>query len=125
MIDQACLLALVRFTFMDVPQAIHKYLFQKQETLHHARWMTRAIGYLRILNFYLFELTMTNSQKAVLKSICQFILDVYAPMFFSIYTRLSAVEGPALVLLNRDLMKSTQPRIVKHTKSCFLKHAET
>ena len=67
---------------------------------------------------------MTNPQKAALKSICQFILDVYAPMFFSIYTQPSA-EGPALVLLNRDLMKSTQPQIVKHTKSCFLKHVET
>ena len=84
--DQACLLALACFTFMDVPQTIHKYLFRKQETLHHARWMTKANEYLGILNFHLFELTMTNSQKAALKSICQFILDVYAPMFFSIYT---------------------------------------
>ena len=95
--DQACHLGRVCFTFMDVPHAIHKYLFQKQETLHHARWMTKANGYLQILNFHLFELTMTNSQKAALNSICQFILDVYAPMFFSIYTRPNAVEGPALV----------------------------
>ena len=118
--DQACLLALVHFTFMNVPQAIHKYLFRKQEKLHHARWMTKANGYLRTLNFHLFELTMTNSQKAALKSICQFILNVYAPMYFSIYTRPSAVEGPALVLLNRDLMKSTQPQIVKHTYHVML-----
>ena len=59
--DQACLLALVCFTFMDVPQAIHKYLFRRQETLHHSRWMTKANRYLRILNFHLFELT--SSQK--------------------------------------------------------------
>ena len=108
---------------MNVPHAIQKYLFRQQDIFHHARWLAKANVYLRIFNFHLFYLT--KSQRAVLERICQFVLDVYAPMFFSIHTRPSAVEGPALVMLNRNLMKLFQPEIVEHTKSCFLKHATT
>ena len=41
-----CLLAIVAYLLMDVPQNLKPLLFYRQETISHARWLTTASGYL-------------------------------------------------------------------------------
>ena len=56
--DQACLLALSCATFRSIPEKLKKYLFYAQEIIFHARWMTKANEYLRILLFDTFFWTL-------------------------------------------------------------------
>ena len=118
--DQAVLLVLSCRTFCQIPMKLKKYLYYQQESIHHARWMTVANGYLRILNFNLFNLD--EDQTESLLNICQFVLDVYVPLFCSIYLNPSVVEGPHLTLLTRDLMKASNPEIVAYAKPTFIRH---
>jgi len=74
--------------------------------------MTKTNGYLRILLFSPFDLS--GEQKNALHSICKYVIDVYTPMFISVYTHLSVVDGPSLTLLNRDFMHVSDPTIVQH-----------
>jgi len=118
--DQACLLTLACATYRTVPEKWRKYLFYDQEIVHHARWMTKANGYLRILLFSPFNLT--SDQQNVLHNVCKYVIDVYAPMFISIFTHPSVVDGPYLTLLNRDLMHASDPTVVQYAIPSFLKH---
>ena len=118
--DQACLLVLTCATFRDIPPNLKKYLFYAQEVIFHARWMTKANGYLRILLFSRFTLDL--DQLKTLQSICKFIIDVYTPMFTSIFTHPSVVDGPKLTLLNRDLLLASEPEIAEPAWPSFLRH---
>ena len=118
--DQAVLLVLSCRTFCQIPMKLKKYLYYQQESIHHARWMTVANGYLRILNFNLFALD--EEQTESLLNISQFIVDVYVPLFCSIYMNPSVVEGPQLTILTRDLMKASNPEIVAYAKPTFIRY---
>ena len=124
--DQATMLVLACSTFRSIPPAsssksnYYKYIYYKQETLSHARWITTCNGYLRIKLFNLFDLS--QPQKLALDNIVQFILDVYAPAFCNIFQHPSAVSGPKIVLDIRNMMKASG-EVSLPAKSCFLRHA--
>ena len=82
--------------------------------------MTKANGYLRILSFDAFSLDLAQTE--ALKSICKFIIDVYTPMFISIYSHPSAVEGPMLTILNRDLLLASKEEVTEPAWPSFLRH---
>ena len=52
--DHMCLLALSCHLIMDIPQNMVPLLAYKQEATCHARWITTASGYLRLLIFNIF-----------------------------------------------------------------------
>ena len=49
--DHMCLLALVAYLLMDVPENLKPLLFYRQETISHAQWLTTPSGYLRMFIF--------------------------------------------------------------------------
>lgn len=127
--DQASLLVLACSTFRYVPEKVtgkqnmKKYLFYKQEVIHHARWMTKASGYLRLKVFDIFELDC--EQITTLNSIVKFIIDVYVPSFIKIYLKPSAVQGPQNVIDIRDLLRGARDRTPLKVKQLYIKHAKT
>ena len=124
--DQATMLVLACSTFRDIPTGgltkMKKFLFYKQETRSHVRWMTTASGYLRLKVFNACQLS--ESEIASLNSIVKFILNVYVPSFLTIYLNPSAVQGPKVVLKMRDFMKGCG-EVALPAKQCFLSHAAT
>ena len=81
-----------------------KYLYYRQETIIHARWMTTANGYLRLKMFDIYDLD--SNQQQVLDNIVQFIVDVYTPAFCSNFLHPSAVQGPKVIKKIRDFMRA-------------------
>ena len=126
--DQAVMLVLSCATFREIPKPsdkitnLHKYLFYRQETLSHARWITTANGYLRLKLFDLFNFSDTKTNH--LDNIVKFIISVYAPTFCNIYTHPKAVQGAKIVLDIRNLMKSCGD-VALPAKACFMDHAIT
>jgi len=123
--DQACLLVLACATFRSIPERasnksnMKKYLFYKQESIGHARWLTSANGYLRMKLFGLYNFSI--EQQISLNKIVQFIVDVYAPSFFEIFFHPQAVQGPKVVLKVRDFMRASTVSLP--AKNCFIQHA--
>jgi len=99
--DHMCLLALVAYLLMDVPENLKPLLFYRQETISHARWLTTASGYLRM---FIFGYCVEPAQISRLKRMVSFIVCVYLPAFLAIHLKSSAAEGPSVVLFTRDLL---------------------
>ena len=51
--DHMCLLALVAYLLMDVPENLKPLLFYRQETVSHARWLTTANLWFRSLYVFI------------------------------------------------------------------------
>lgn len=129
--DQASMLVLACSTFRSIPKPhskgphkscnFNKYLYYKQETISHARWLTTANGYLRLKLFK--PVVFEKQQQVSLNNIVQFILDVYAPSFCNIFLHPSAVQGPKIVVTIRDLMKASG-EVALPAKKCFIDHAQ-
>ena len=58
--DHMCLLALVAYLLMDVPENLKPLLFYRPETISHARWLTTASGYLRMFIFWILRRARAN-----------------------------------------------------------------
>ena len=99
--DHMCLLALVAYLLMDVPENLKPLLFYRQETISHARWLTTASRYLRL---FIFEYCVELAQISRLQRMVLFIVCVYLPAFLAIHLKSSAAEGPSVVLFTRDLL---------------------
>ena len=95
-----CLLALVAYLVMDVPENLKPLLFYLQETISHARWLTTASGYLQM---FIFGYCVEPAQISRLQRMVLFIVCVYLPAFLAIHLKSSATEGPSVVLFTRDL----------------------
>ena len=91
--------------------------------------MTTGSGYLRI--FTLREhFNLSKKQLKDLKDICHLIVNVYTPSYLRIHYHPSAVEGPANILVIRDLLLSVANSNVKKVideavKHIFIAHALT
>ena len=99
--DHMCLLALVAYLLMDVPENLKPLLFYRQEIISHARWLTTASGYLRM---FIFGYCVEPVQISRLQRMVSFIVCVYLPAFFAIHLKSSAAEGPSVVLFTKDLL---------------------
>ena len=99
--DHMCLLALVAYLLMDVPENLKPLIFYRQETISHARWLTTASGYLRM---FIFGYCVEPAQISRLQRMVSFIVCVYLPAFLAIHLKSSAAEGPSVVLFTRDLL---------------------
>ena len=99
--DHMCLLAVVAYLLMDVPENLKPMLFYRQETISHARWLTTASGYLRM---FIFGYCVEPVQISRLQRMVSFIVCVYLPAFLAIHLESSAAEGSLVVLFTRDLL---------------------
>ena len=100
--DHMCLLALSCYILMKVPQNMKPLLAYKQEETCHARWITTASSYLRLL---IFDICYLNDyQKSKLIWLISYIISVYVPSFLLIHLKSSAAEGPGITLFQRDLL---------------------
>ena len=94
--DHMCLLALSCYLLMELPVNIKPLLAYKQEATCHARWLTTASGYLRLLIFNVCRLD--ESQPTKLIWLISSIVSVYVPSFVLIHLKPSAAEGPGIML---------------------------
>ena len=69
--------------------------------MSHARWITTASGYLKML---IFGYCVASQDIPKLRRIVSFIVCVYLPAFLAIHFKPSAAEGPSVVLFTRDLL---------------------
>ena len=112
--DHMCLLALVAYLLLDVPENLKPLLFYRQETISHARWLTTTSGYLRM---FIFGYCVKPAQISRLQHMVSFIVCVYLPAFLAIHLKSSAAEaflaihlkssaaeGPSLVLFTREVL---------------------
>ena len=99
--DHMCLLALVAYLLMDVPENLKPLLFYRQETISHARWLTIASGYLQT---FILGYCVEPAQISRLQCMISFIVCVYLPAFLAIHLKSLAAEGPSVVLFTRDLL---------------------
>ena len=100
--DHMCLLALSCYILMKVPQNMKPLLAYKQEETCHARWITTASSYLRLLIFDICHLD--DYQKSKLIRLISYIISVYVPSFLLIHLKPSAAEGPRITLFQRGLL---------------------
>lgn len=128
--DHACLLVYTAYVCgFEIPDGLKRMLKYNQEVHGLARWVTTGSGYLRI--FTLREhFKLTKKQLKDLKDICLFIVNVYTPSYLEVYYHPSAVEGPANILVIRDLLLSVAESSVKKVieeavKHIFIAHALT
>ena len=114
-----CLLALVAYLQMDVPENLKPLLFYRQETISHSRWLTTASGYLRM---FIFGYCIEPAQISRLQRMVSFIICVYLPALLAIHLKSSAAEGPSVVVFTRDLQLASQWLSPKNIASSV--HAE-
>ena len=101
--DHMCLLALLCYLLMELPVNMESLLAYKQEATYHARWLTTASGYLRLLIFNVCRLD--ESQRTKLIRLISYNVSVYVPLFVLIHLKPSAAEGPGITLLfQRNLL---------------------
>ena len=100
--DHMCLLALSCYILMEVPENMKPFLAYKQEATCHARWITPASAYLRLLIFDICHLD--DCQKSNLIGLISYVISVYVPSFLLIHLKLLAAEGPRITLFQRDLL---------------------
>ena len=100
--DHMCLLALSCYILMEVPENMKPLLAYKQEATCHARWITAASAYLRLLIFDICHLN--DYQKSKLIRLISYIISVYVPSFLPIHLKQSAAAGPRITLFQRDLL---------------------
>ena len=86
--DYMCLLALSCYILMEVLENMKPLLAHKQEATCHARWITTASAYPRLLIFDICHLD--DYQKSKLNRLISHIISVYAPSFLLIHLKLSA-----------------------------------
>ena len=105
--DHMCLLALVAYLLMDVPENLKPLLFYRQETISHARWLTTASGYPQM---FIFGYCVEPAQISRLQRMVSFIVCVHLTAFLAIHLKSSAAEGPSVVLFTRDLLQYLHTR---------------
>ena len=81
--DHLCLLALSSYLLMDVPENLKPLFTYKQVATFHARWITTASGYLRLLMFDVCQLD--DAQKSKLIGLISYIVSVHVPSFLLIH----------------------------------------
>ena len=85
---------------------------------HHARWLNLAS---RLCRIWCSEHGLENDVLGNLKSIAQFVVGVYVPMWFQIKVNKHWIEGPNHILkqlsLVRDLDQNIQNLVMPHVKS--------
>jgi len=122
--DHMCLLALSSYCVTDVPKNMTNLLVYKQEPTCHARWITTASAYLRLLIFDVCQLD--ECQRSKLVRLASFIISVYAPSFFLIHLKPSVAEGPGITLFQRNLLhayKEVDPELAEVALKYFYEHA--
>ena len=77
-------------------------LAYKQEPTCHARLITTASTYLRLLIFDISHLD--DYQKSKLINLISYIISVYVPSFLLIYLKPSAAEGSRIIFFQHDLL---------------------
>ena len=87
---------------MELPENMKPLLSYKQEATCHARWLTTASGYLRLLIFNVCRLD--ESQRTKLIRLISYIVSVYVPSFVMIHLKPSAAEGQGITRFQRDLL---------------------
>ena len=121
--DHVCLLALSCYILMEVPENMKLLLTYKQEATCHARWITTASAYLRLLIFDICHLH--DYQKSKLIWLISYILSVCVPSFLLIPLKLSAAEDPRITLFQRDLLahREIDSELVDVVLKYFYEHA--
>ena len=110
---------------MELPENMKPLLAYKQEATCHARWLTTASGYLRLLIFNVCRLD--ESQRTKLIRLISYIVSVYVPSFVMIHLKPSAAEGPGIMLFQRDLLlaySEIDSELAEVTLKYFYDHAQ-
>ena len=123
--DHLCLLALSCYLLVELPENIKPLLAYKQEATCHARWLTTASGYLRLLVFNVCRLDVGERTKLI--RFISYIVSVYVPSFVMIHLKRSAAEGPGFTLFQRDLLfvyKEIDSELAEVALKYFYDHAQ-
>ena len=102
--DHMCLLALTCYTLMEVLENMKLLLAYKQEATCHARWITTASAYLRLLIFDVWRLDDYPKLKLKLIRLILYIISEYVPSFSLIHLKSLAAESLRIILFQRDLL---------------------
>ena len=122
--DHMCMLVLSAYLIIDVPENLKNLLTYKQEATCHARWVTTANAYLRLLIFNICDLG--EVQRARLTRLVSYIVCVYVPSFLLIHLKPSAAEGPGITLFQRDLLlafREIDPELADIALKYYHEHA--
>ena len=123
--DHMCLLALSCYLLMELPENMKPLLAYKQEATSHARWLTTASGYLRLLIFNVCRLDVGERTKLI--RLISYIVSVYVPSFVMIHLKPSAAEGPGITLFQRNLLlayKEIDSELAEVALKYFYDHAQ-
>ena len=102
---------------MAIPSNLQQFLTYQHETISHARWITTASGYLRLVLFHQEQLSDTKLRN--LERIAFFIVSFYVRSFMMIHLKSQASEGPFLTLFQRDLLEAFRNIDVELAEQCF------